>query len=867
VAGIPGKLNVAYIGTVDGGVLKTTDAGVTWQPLFQHEPTASIGAIAIAASNPKIIYVGTGENTIRTGATYGDGMYRSDDGGKTWQHVGLTDSRHVGRILVAPNDPNRVLVAALGHVWGTNSQRAVFLSTDGGQHWQKTLYVNDHTGAIDLARDPSNPESVYASTWNMNRPPWFQYWPKHGPGAAIYHSSDGGKTWDKLPMHGLPPDMGRIGIAVADTGSGSRLYAIVTTGMKGGANSSVKGSGLYRSDDGGANWTMINDAARLSGRGWYFGRVTVDPNNSDVIYLPNTSLYRSTDGGQHFTAIKGSPNGDDLQRLWVDPKDSNHLITTADQGGSISLNDGKTWSSWFNQPSAQIYHLSTDDQVPYNIYATQQDSGALVIPSRGQSGIITNHDWQPVNGGGESGYIFPKQGDPNTLYGSSAGGMVSIYDIRSRATTKIPPQPTVPFGAKPSAKGYYAPWNTALAPSPFDADTLYAGTRKVYETTDAGQHWKAISPVLTRWNQNADCSGKPTRKTAAQCGYSVVYSLAVSPVKSGVIWAGTDDGRLWLTQDGGAHWDQVTPPQLAQLGIWSRMDTIDADPHHAGTAYVAVDRHEVDDLKPYIFITHDFGHHWRQADHGIPEGDYVRVVRPDPQRKGLLYAGTEEGIFVSFNDGHSWQSLQLNLPPASVRDLRVHAGDLIVGTHGRGIWILDDIAPLRQASQDIAQSTAHLYQPQPAIEFNLGVYPGEARPPEVPNAANPPTGAIIDYWLGDDVHGPVTLSIYNSAGKQVRHYSSAAKPAKMPPANFPDYYKAPPNILPAKSGTNRFVWDFRATPPSGPPQWGHTAVLHRTPRGPLGKRVPPGQYRVVLQVNGKKYTQSLTVRPSPYTTQ
>ncbi len=861
VAGVPGKPAVAYIGTVDGGVFKTIDAGTTWQLLFQHEPVSSIGAIAIARSNPNIIYVGSGENTIRTDATYGDGVYRSHDAGKTWQHVGLDDARHIGRILVSPADPNDVLVAALGHAWGTNVQRGVFLSTDGGQHWKKTLYVNDHTGAIDLARDPARPQSVYASTWNMNRPPWFQYAPLHCPGAALYHSGDGGKTWQKLAMHGLPPDMGRVGIAAADAKSGARIYAIVSTGTPAGANSGGAGSGLYRSDDGGTSWALVNSTPRLLGRGWYFGRIAVDPGNPDVLYIPNTTLYRSTDGGKHFTALKGSPDGDDLQRLWVDPKDPDHLVATADQGGSVSLDDGATWSGWFNQPSAQIYHISTDDAVPFNVYATQQDSGALMIHSRGRSGIITNHDWRPVAGGGESGYIFPKKGDPNIIYGSSAGGMVATYDLKTEVTTPIPPQPPVPFGAKPTAAGYSAPWNTALAPSPFNADTLFAGTRKVFETTDAGKHWHAISPVLTGWNPNAHCPGMPTRKSAAECGYSVVYALAVSPVQPGIIWAGTDDGRLWVTRDDGKHWSKVAPPGL---GPWSRMDTIAADPRQAGTAYVAVDRHEVDDLKPYIYITHDFGQHWRRAASGIPDGDYVHVVRPDPARRGLLYAGTEQGVFVSFNDGHAWQSLQLNLPTSSIRDLRVHAGDLIVATHGRGIWILDDIAPLRQADAATAQSAVHLYRPQPAVEFSLGIYPGEARPPEVAHAANPPTGAIIDYWLGQDMHGPVTLAIYDASGELVRRYSSAAQPVTMPPANFPKYYRAPPAILPAQTGANRFVWNFRGTPPSGPAHWASPAVLCRTPRGPLGPWMPPGRYRVVLTVDGKQYNQPLTVRPNPY---
>lgn len=862
VAGVAGKLNLGYFGAVDGGVFKTTDAGVTWQPLFQHQPVASIGAIGIAPSNPRIIYVGTGESTIRSDATYGDGIYRSSDGGKTWQHVGLDDSRHIGRLLVDPKDPNRVLVAAIGHAWGPNKQRGVFLTTDGGKHWQKTLYINAHTGAIDLASDPAQPASVYATTWNAERTPWFQYPPQQGAGSAIWHSSDGGATWHKLAMRGLPPDMGRIGIAVADTRSGSRLYAIVSAGQsEGGANSAGKESGVYRSDDGGASWKRVNNESRISGRGWYFGRIYVDPNNPDVVYIPNTSLYRSTDGGVHFTAIKGSPNGDDMHALWLDPSQPSHMILGTDQGASLSLDDGAHWSSWFNQPTAQIYHISVDNRVPYWIYGTQQDSGALMIPSRGRSGIITNHDWQPIGGGGESGYIFPRKGNPSAIYGSGYGGEISSYNTQTQSSSRISPITLEPFGAKPNDIQYYFPWNTALALSPFDPDTLYVGAQAVLESTDAGQHWHAISPYLTARHKSAKCNGTPTRETAAACGYSVVYSLTPSPVQKGLIWAGTDDSRLWLTRDGGKHWHNVTPPHL---GPWSRMDTIEADPRDPASSYVAIDRHEVDDFTPYIYITHDMGKHWRKAVQGIPRGDYVHVVRADPKRKGLLYAGTEQGIFVSFDDGHIWQPLQLNLPTVSVRDIRVHAGDLIVATQGRGIWILDDIEPLREANAKVAGSPVHLYTPRPAVRFRLSTYHAEVRPPEVPHAANPPTGAIIDYWLGKDAKHPITLSIYDSEGNLVRRYSSAEKPADMPPANFPDYWKSPPNVLPAHAGANRFVWDLRYTPPAGPPDWAGPAVLHRTPRGPQGPLVVPGHYRVVLTVDGTDYSAPLVVRPSPY---
>lgn len=861
VDGVAGKPNVAYFGAVGGGIFKTTDAGVTWQPLFQHEPVSSIGAIGVAPSNPQIVYVGTGETSIRSNATYGNGVYRSDDGGQTWRHLGLDDTRHIGRLLVDPQDPDRVVVAALGHVWGPNKERGIYLTVDGGKSWKQTLFVDEHTGAVDLARDPARPASLYATTWNAERTPWFQYSPVDGPGSAIYHSTDNGATWRKLSLQGLPANMGRIGVAVTDTASGPRLYAVVSAGsQQGGANQSGQGSGVYRSDDAGMSWHLINGEPRLSGRGWYFGRIYADAKNPDLVYIPNTSLYRSRDGGTHFEAIKGSPNGDDMRALWLDPDNAEHLILVADQGASISLDDGAHWSSWFNQPSAQIYHFGVDDQVPYRLYGTQQDSGALVISSRGHTGIISNDDWSPV-GGGESGYLFPRKGDPSIIYGAGSGGTITSYDTRTHVTTNISPSPLRGFGARPTADSSYYPWNTAFAPSPFQADTLYMGGQKVLRTTDGGARWQAISPVLTYKEAKAKCEGEPTRKTGAACGYSVIYALAPSRVKAGVLWAGTDDSRLWLTQDDGAHWDNVTPPGL---GPWSRVDTIEADPHDAASAYVAVDRHQIDDARPYIYITHDAGKTWRLAVQGIPPGSYVRVVRADPERKGLLYAGTELGMFVSFDDGHAWQSLQRNLPTTAVHDLAVHDGDLIAGTSGRGFWILDDITPLRTVDAAIAQSQVHLYAPKPALRLRLGTYEGEARPPEVPHAANPPTGAIIDYWLASASSTPVTLAVYDGAGKLVRRFSSADQPAAMPTPGWPDYFMSPPTVLPASAGAHRFVWDLRYTPPAGAPRWGEPAVLGRTPRAPLGPLVLPGEYRVVLTADGKQYTQALTVLADPH---
>ncbi|MGH8427066.1 MAG: WD40/YVTN/BNR-like repeat-containing protein [Gammaproteobacteria bacterium] len=850
VTGVPSAPATWYFGSVDGGVFKSTDNGTTWTPLFQHQHVSSIGAIAVAPSNPNILYVGTGETAIRSDTTYGDGMYRSDDGGETWRHIGLDDSRHIGRILVAPEEPDSVLVAALGHVWGPNQERGVFLTTDGGRHWQKTLYVNPRTGAIDLARDPDHPASVYAVTWSAWRPPWFQYAPEQGQGSAIYHSGDGGRTWSKLPMQGLPADMGRVGIAVAGGTAGPRLYAIVSAGKQG---------GLYRSDDGGNNWRLMDDDARLWGRAWYFGRVTVDPKNPDVVYVPNTALYRSTDGGAHFTAIKGSPDGDDYQFLWINPQQPKRMILSADQGVAISFDGGAHWTPWYNQPTAQIYHVSTDNDFPYHVYGTQQDSGAFMILSRSWEGLITSDSWSTVGGGGESGYIFPRKGDPDILYGSGYGGSTSRYDVTTHQTTDISPVLFVPFGVAP--RKYYFPWNTALAVSPFAPDTLYVGAQVIFRSTDGGDHWQVISPTLTGRKPGATCIGDPTLENAAGCGYSVIYALAPSPVVRGVIWAGTDDSRIWISSDDGAHWRNVSPPGLKP---WSRVDVIEADPNDAATAYAAIDRHGVNDFAPYIYVTHDYGKHWMLAVRGIPVGDYVRVVRADPVRKGLLYAGTEEGAFVSFDDGANWQSLQLGLPTVSVHDLDVHGADLVAATHGRGVWILDDIEPLREASATLAASAVHLYRPEPAVRLRPSEYHGESRPIEVPHAFNPPTGAIIDYYLKETPRTPISLSIYDAGGTLVRRYASNDQPAKMPVPNFRDIWEAPPTVLPDHTGNNRFVWDLRYTPPATlEPGWGGPSLLHGTPRELQSPLVAPGNYRVVLNVNSRDYAAPLTVLADP----
>ncbi len=855
VAGIPGEPFTYYFGAVDGGIFKTADGGTTWTPLFQHEPTASIGALALAPSNPRIIYAGTGECAIRSDITYGDGMYRSDDGGKTWRHIGLTDTRHIGSILVSPTDPGTVLVAALGHAYGPNPERGVYLTTDGGKTWKHTLFVDADTGCVDLARDPGRPDLVYAVAWNTHRTPWFQYAPVEGKGSALYRSRDGGRTWTKLPMTGLPEKgLGRMGIAVAAGTPGPRLYAIVSAGRRG---------GVYRSDDGGETWRRTSGDSRLLTRGWYFGRIVVDPKNPDVVYVPHISLYKSTDGGAHFTVIKGSPGGDDFHALWIDPDDPSRMVLGSDQGAAVSVDGGAHWTTWYNQPTAQIYHLATDDGFPYRIYASQQDSGAFAIVSRSYTGRITNCAWE-TTGGGESGYVIPKPGDPDIVYGSSAGGHVSRFDARTHQAVNISPALFNSFWKKPSEVAYNYPWNTALAVSPFDPDTLYVGAQVVFRSTDMGDHWSIISPTLTGRKKNAECAGEPTPATAAACGYGCISALAASPKARGQIWAGTTDSRLWVTEDGGAHWRNVTPPGL---GPWSRIERLEPSPFDGGTLYAAVDRHRMDDFRPYIYVTQDMGRTWREIDAGIPDGAYVRVVRADPVRGGLLYAGTETGVYVSFDDGAHWQSLQLDLPTASVRDLAIHGEDLIAGTHGRGLWVLDDVTPLRQASAAVAAEAAHLYAPAPAHRLRISLYHGEPVPPDEPYAKNPPTGAVIDYVLAHEPKAPVTLSVYDAAGKLVRRFASDELPPEPPEPHFNPVWEAPPEVLPARAGHNRFVWDLRYTPPRTPrPEWGWATVPGEARPGEQSPLVLPGRYRVVLTAGGRDYSARLTVKADPNVT-
>ncbi len=837
--GVPGKPNLFYFGSVDGGVWKTTDAGRTWQPIFDVEGSPSVGALAVAPSNPEVIYVGTGEADMRSDITYGDGVYKSTDGGKTWTHVGLEDTRHIGRILIDPLDPQRVFVAALGHAYGPNSQRGVFRTTDGGKTWQKVLYKDENTGAVDLAFDPTNPAVIYATLWATRRPPWNVYPPANGQGSGLYKSTDGGSTWHQLTGHGLPSEgVGRMGVAVAPSNP-RRVYLIAD----------AKQGGLYRSDDAGATWKRVGTDPRIWARGWYFGRVTVDPRDENTVYVPNIALYRSQDGGKTFEAFKGAPGGDDYHFLWVEPDDPARMIVASDQGTVISVNDGRTWSSWYNLPTPQLYHIIADHRFPYWVYGAQQDSGSVALPSRSPYHGINAFSWRPIRVGGESQYIAPDPVQAKILFGGSFGPGVGRYDLETSQDQSIPPSL-----AHPGV--YRSTWTLPLVFSPLAPHRLYYGTQVLFETADGGLSWHIVSPDLTRPHpgvpSNLDAAAAADTSNGVRRG--VIYTIAPSPERANMIWIGTDDGLIQLTRDGGKTWKDITPQALTP---WSKVATLSTSPFDAETAYAAVDRHRLDDLHPYIYRTHDGGKTWKEISQGIPLGSYVQVVREDPARRGLLYAGTETGVYVSFDDGDQWQPLQLNLPRASVRDLAVRGDDLVAATHGRSVWILDDLAPLRQLDAGVAASRAWLFRPAVARRVRPGTDEGTPLPHDEPAGQNPPNGAIIDYYLASAPTGPVTLDIYDAAGRLARRFSSAAKPPtvdlnKLAVAPSWIHLTPPPS---AAAGMHRIVWDLHY--PGMPSPYG---LFSGVGTGPWAV---PGRYTVKMHVDGKTLTQPLILKMDP----
>jgi photosystem II stability/assembly factor-like uncharacterized protein len=852
VSGVAGQPNLYYFGSVGGGVWKTSNGGVTWEPIFDDQPIASIGALAVAPSNPNIIYVGSGEADFRSNLSYGNGAYKSTDGGKTWTNIGLRDSRHIARIVVDPRDPGVVLVAALGEAYGPSSERGVFRSTDGGATWQKVLYKDENIGAIDLAADPDNPQTILAAVVHDRRPPWSIYAPTTTSG-AIYKSSDAGATWSQLTGGGLPGgDWGRVGLAIARGTHGRRIYASIDT----------REGGLFRSDDAGQSWTLVGTDQRIRGRLWYFGEVVVDPVDPNTVYIPNVSIYRSTDAGKTFEAIKGAPGGDDYHALWIDPANPQRMIFGSDQGVGISVDGGKTWSSWYNQPTAQFYHVAVDNQFPYHVYGAQQDSGSIETTSRGNDGSITFRDWHPA-GAGESGYIAPDPSDANILYGGGTFGELFRYDKRTGQAQIIAPEAIRSFGADPTKVAFRFTWTSPIVFSPQDPHVLYFGSQYLLKSSNQGNSWEKISPDLTGTDLAASREGPTTVENARQRGHGVIYTIAPSPLKAGLIWVGSDTGMVHLTRDGGKTWSDVTPSGLA---AWSKISLVEASHFDPATAYAAVDRHRLGDISSHIFRTRDSGKTWTETIAGIPNGAYVRAVREDPVRKGLLFAGTELGVFFSFDDGDHWQPLRLNMPVTPIHDLAIKDNDLVAATHGRSFWILDDISPLRQMNAETANAAAFLFKPAKAVRIRASTNHDTPLTPEVSAGENPPPGAILYYYLKSSTQSVVKLEVLNSHGQVVRAYSSNDKawsPAT-PPA-FPKYWFRQTEPLSTAAGLHRWVWDLRyATPPSPSQGYSMSTVFGRSvPVEPEGPQALPGAYQIRLTVDSKTYVQPLTLVMDP----
>ncbi len=840
LSGVPSQPNVFYVGAVNGGVWKSTDYGRTWQPIFDQQPTGSIGAIVVAPSDPQIVYVGSGEGLHRPDLSVGDGIYKSTDGGATWTHLGLRDGQQISQMAVDPRDPNRLFVAVAGHPYGPNPERGVYRSTDGAKTFEKVLYKNENIGAAGVTIDPSDPNTVYATLWEAREGPWENgSW--NGTGGGIFKSTDGGQTWNQL-ARGLPDGIVEAYVSVGVSDS-KRLFASVAT--KDDVN-------LYASSDAGATWHAATTDPRPKGRigGGDLPVPMVDPKNPDIVYMTSTVTWKSTDGGKTWIGFRGAPGGDDYQNIWINPDNPSIILITSDQGAIVSVNGGESWSSWYNQPTAQMYHVVADNAFPYRLCSGQQESGSACIFSRGNDGEITFRDWHPV-ALEEYGYAAPDPLDPDIVY----GGKLTRYDRRTGQAQYVMPLAlrTPDFRVVRTAPVQF---------SPIDPHLLYFAANTLWATRDGGRNWKQMSPDLTRktWDVPASVGVFASDVKPTQRG--VIYALAPSPLDINRIWAGTDDGLIWLTTDGGANWNNVTPPTLT---AWQKVSILEASQSDPNTAYAAINTLRLDDLRPHILRTRDGGKTWTEITTGIPDNENVNAVREDTKRKGLLFAGTERSVYVSFDDGDHWQSLRLNLPATSVRDLIIKNDDLAIGTHGRGFWILDDITPLRQIDDKAIATNAYLFEPELAYRVRWNTNSDTPLPPDVPAGQNPPDGAILNYYLGSGTSGDVTLEILDSTGKVVRRYSSADPvPAPDPELSIPTYWVRPPQKLSNQPGFHRFVWDLHYAPiPGVKPEYPIAAVYENTAPAYTSPWAMPGKYQLVLTANGKQYKQDFTIQMDP----
>jgi photosystem II stability/assembly factor-like uncharacterized protein len=843
VSGVASEPNVFYVGAVNGGVWKTTDFGRTWNPIFDQQPTGSIGAIEVAPSDPNMVYVASGEGLHRPDLSVGDGIYKSTDAGATWTHLGLRDGQQVSEMAIDPHDPNRLFVAVVGHPYGPNPERGIYRSIDGGQSFEKVLYKDENIGGGDVEIDPSDPNTVYATLWEAREGPWENgAW--NGTGGGIFKSTDGGRSWHPL-AGGLPDGMVQAYVSISRSNP-KNLFAVVATKDK------VE---LYHSNDAGDTWSSVTNDPRPKvriGGGGDLPIPAIDPKNPDVIYMVSIVTWKSTDGGKTWTGFRGAPGGDDYQNICINPNDSKIIILTSDQGAIVTINGGESWSSWYNQPTAQLYHVNADNAFPYRLCAGQQESGSVCISSRGNDGEITFRDWHPV-AAEEYGYVVPDPLDPDIVY----GGKLSRYDRRTTQAQNIMPMPL-------RGPDFRVIRTEPIVFSPLDPHLMYFAANTLWVTRDGGNSWKQISPDLTRktFEVPATVGIFRSEPSAQPRQRGVIYALAPSPLDINRIWAGTDDGLIWLTTDGGKDWNNITPPQLS---AWQKVSIVEASHTDPQTAYAAINTLRLDDLRPHIYRTRDSGKTWSEIINGIPANENVNAVREDPQRKGLLFAGTERAVYVSFNDGDHWQSLRLNMPATSVRDLLIKGDDLAVGTHGRGFWILDDITPLRQLDDKVIAAKAFLFAPQLTYRVRWNTNSDTPLPPDVAAGQNPPDGAIFNYYLKSSSSTPVTLEILDTSGKRVRRFSSTDPiPPPDPELNIPAYWLRPAEGLSSAAGFHRFVWDMHYAPVSGiRPEYPIAAVYKNTTPTPTSPWIMPGKYTVVLTVDGQKYTQPFAVQMDP----